>query len=158
MRIDVPPRATSRPCPGSATGAELVLRQQSRARVQQLQLRAARRPLFEKSFRMIYLDQRGSGRSERPWTKDYKLQTLVEDVEQLRKTLGVDKLAIIGHSFGGTLAFEYAAVTSPISRSPRLSQTKSVTSSGAPDAHRAQPCLLAGSASENSGGTFVSNS
>jgi proline iminopeptidase len=37
------------------------------------------------------------------------MQTLVEDVDALRKTLGVDKLAIIGHSFGGTLALEYAA-------------------------------------------------
>jgi proline iminopeptidase len=66
-------------------------------------------PLLERSLRVIYLDQRGSGRSERPWTRDYKLQTLVEDVEALRKTLGVAKLAIIGHSFGGTLALEYAA-------------------------------------------------
>jgi len=66
-------------------------------------------PLLEKKLRMIYLDQRGSGRSERPWTRDYKMQTLVEDVDQLRRTLGVEQLSIIGHSFGGTLALEYAA-------------------------------------------------
>ena len=66
-------------------------------------------PLLEKNLRMIYLDQRGSGRSERPWTRDYKLETLVADVEALRQSLGVPKLAIIGHSFGGTLAIEYAA-------------------------------------------------
>ena len=66
-------------------------------------------PLLERSLRMIYFDQRGSGRSERPWTRDYKMQTLVADVEALRKSLGAAKLAIIGHSFGGTLALEYAA-------------------------------------------------
>ena len=66
-------------------------------------------PLLEKKLRMIYLDQRGSGRSERPWTRDYKMQTLVEDIEQLRQMLGVHKLSIVGHSFGGTLALEYAA-------------------------------------------------
>jgi proline iminopeptidase len=64
-------------------------------------------PLLEKSLRMVYLDQRGSGNSERPWTRDYKIQTLVEDIESLRRTLGVDRLAIIGHSIGRVLALEY---------------------------------------------------
>ena len=66
-------------------------------------------PLLEKQLRMIYLDQRGSGRSERPWTRDYKMTTLVEDVDGLRRSLGVSKLALIGHSFGGMLALEYAS-------------------------------------------------
>jgi proline iminopeptidase len=58
---------------------------------------------------MIYLDQRGSGRSERPWTRHYQLDTLVADIEALRAALGVRRLALVGHSFGGTLAVEYAA-------------------------------------------------
>ena len=66
-------------------------------------------PLLETQLRMVYLDQRGSGRSERPWTRDYKMSTLVEDVDALRRSLGVSQLALIGHSFGGTLALEYAA-------------------------------------------------
>lgn len=66
-------------------------------------------PLLEKQLRMVYLDQRGSGRSERPWTRDYKMSTLVEDVDALRRSLGANQLAVIGHSFGGTLALEYAA-------------------------------------------------
>ena len=66
-------------------------------------------PLLEKQLRMIYLDQRGSGRSERPWTRDYKMATLVEDIDALRRSLGVNQLALIGHSFGGTLALEYAS-------------------------------------------------
>ena len=64
---------------------------------------------LEKKLQVIYLDQRGSGRSERPWRGEYSVAALVDDIEALRKTLGVDKLALMGHSFGGTLALEYAA-------------------------------------------------
>ncbi len=64
---------------------------------------------LQTQVRMIYLDQRGSGRSERPLNRDYSMATLVEDVEALRKSLGVAKLSLMGHSFGGTIALEYAA-------------------------------------------------
>jgi proline iminopeptidase len=37
------------------------------------------------------------------------MAALVEDVEELRRALGVPKIAVIAHSFGGTLALEYAA-------------------------------------------------
>lgn len=66
-------------------------------------------PALENKLQVIYLDQRGSGRSERPWRAEYSIAALVDDIEALRKTLGVDKLAVMGHSFGGTLALEYAA-------------------------------------------------
>jgi proline iminopeptidase len=66
-------------------------------------------PYVEPSLRLVYFDQRGSGRSERPWTGDYAMSTLVEDIEGLRQELGVGQMALIGHSFGGTLALEYAA-------------------------------------------------
>lgn len=66
-------------------------------------------PSLEPSLRMVYLDQRGSGRSERPWTGDYAIPTLVDDLEALRVALGVPEIAIIAHSFGGLLALEYAA-------------------------------------------------
>lgn len=65
--------------------------------------------VLEGKLRMIYLDQRGSGRSERPWTGVYTMPAMVEDIEALRKQLGVPKLALMGHSFGGALALEYAA-------------------------------------------------
>jgi proline iminopeptidase len=64
---------------------------------------------LEGKLRMIYLDQRGSGRSERPWDGAYSLPLMVEDIEALRRQLGVPKLALMGHSFGGALALEYAA-------------------------------------------------
>ena len=66
-------------------------------------------PLMERQLRMVYFDQRGSGLSERPASGDYALATLVEDVEALRRTLATEKIALIGHSFGGLLALEYSA-------------------------------------------------
>jgi proline iminopeptidase len=66
-------------------------------------------PFMERRLRVIYFDQRGSGHSERPASGDYALSTLVEDVEALRRTLGVPQIALIGHSFGGLLALEYGA-------------------------------------------------
>ncbi|WP_230027296.1 alpha/beta fold hydrolase [Massilia sp. Bi118] len=64
---------------------------------------------LESKLQLVYLDQRGSGRSERPWTGAYSIPAMVEDIEALRKQLGVPKLALMGHSFGGALALEYAA-------------------------------------------------
>ena len=67
-------------------------------------------PALEKSQRLVYLDQRGAGRSDRPKdAKYYTIPILVEDVEALRRHLGVEKIALLGHSFGTILALEYAA-------------------------------------------------
>ena len=66
-------------------------------------------PAMERSLRMVYFDQRGSGHSDRPASRDYAIPTLVEDVEALRTALGVPRIALVGHSFGGLLALEYAA-------------------------------------------------
>ena len=64
---------------------------------------------LESTRRMVYLDQRGCGRSERPWDGRYSLDVLVEDLEALRKELDVPRWVLMGHSFGGALALEYAA-------------------------------------------------
>ena len=66
-------------------------------------------PQLEAHLPMLYFDERGTGRSERPQSGDYALPTLVEDVEALRKYLGVPQLNVMGQSFGGTLALEYAS-------------------------------------------------
>jgi proline iminopeptidase len=66
-------------------------------------------PWLEPSLRMVYVDQRASGRSDPSPDGEYTLPILVADLEALRLTLGAPKLALIGQSFGGTLALEYAA-------------------------------------------------
>lgn len=66
-------------------------------------------PQLEPSLRMVYLDQRGSGRSGRGAPALYAIERLVSDVDSVRAALGVDRVALVGHSFGAMLALEYAA-------------------------------------------------
>jgi proline iminopeptidase len=63
----------------------------------------------EKHVQIVYFDQRGSGRSGKPADGSYSMSLLVDDVEALRKQLDVPRLILAGHSFGATLALEYAA-------------------------------------------------
>lgn len=58
---------------------------------------------------VIMIDQRGVCRSEKI-TEDeaFGLKDLIEDCEELRKVLQIEKWSIIGHSFGGYLALLYA--------------------------------------------------
>lgn len=65
-------------------------------------------PMLEQQFRMIYLDQRGSGRSASAPTKDYALPRLVQDLEDLRQQLHLEKWVLMSHSFGGLIATAYA--------------------------------------------------
>lgn len=59
--------------------------------------------------RLVYYEQRGSGRSAEPAdTGAYSIPILVADLEQLRRALDVDRLDLLGYSFGGRLALEYA--------------------------------------------------
>lgn len=59
--------------------------------------------------RLILIDERGSGRSERLTDpKGYTLDAMVEDIERLRKHLKLERLVVLGHSFGGILAQAYA--------------------------------------------------
>lgn len=66
-------------------------------------------PELERGLRMIYFDQRGSGRSERPWSGDYAMSTLVDVIERLHVHLGAPRIALVAHSFGAALARQYAA-------------------------------------------------
>lgn len=64
--------------------------------------------LLEEKLEMIYLDQRGCGRSEHSPTLAYNLNRLIEDLEELRISLGIHEWYLLGHSFGGILAVNYA--------------------------------------------------
>lgn len=55
-----------------------------------------------------YYDQLGCGYSDIPAdTSLWNLPRYVEEVEQVRKGLGLDSFYILGHSWGGLLAMEY---------------------------------------------------
>jgi len=60
-------------------------------------------------FRLIYYDQRGRGRSsENVQPDEVTLQSEIEDLESVRGYFGFDTVAVLGHSWGGLLAMEYA--------------------------------------------------
>lgn len=59
----------------------------------------------------IYYDQLGSGRSDKPSDTDlWTIDRFVDEVEQVRIALGLAKhnFGVLGHSWGGILAIEYA--------------------------------------------------
>jgi proline iminopeptidase len=68
-------------------------------------------PLSE-LMQLVYIDNRGSGLSERGPQSTYTMENNVEDLEALRKHLGLDKIVLFGQSYGGMLALSYA-VTYP---------------------------------------------
>jgi pimeloyl-ACP methyl ester carboxylesterase len=60
--------------------------------------------------RLVLLDLRGTGESAVPADQtSYRCDRLVEDVEALRAHLGRDRIDILAHSAGGSLAVLYAA-------------------------------------------------
>lgn len=70
------------------------------------------RPWLDKlgdAVELIYYDHRGNGRSARPTTLEgVSHQTWAADAEALRAHLGLDRILVFGHSYGGMVAQEYA--------------------------------------------------
>ena len=65
-------------------------------------------PLARK-HRLIFIDERGSGRSQRLQdASQYTVENMVEDVEDVRVALGLGKISLLGHSYGGVRAQAYA--------------------------------------------------
>lgn len=62
---------------------------------------------LEQHFQMIYLDQRGVGRSSSPSDNNYSPERMVKDFEEVRIALGINQWLTIGHSFGGILQMAY---------------------------------------------------
>lgn len=65
-------------------------------------------PLAE-TMQLIYFDHRGQGRSARGDPARYTLDENVEDMEGLRRHLGVGPIVSIGTSYGGMVAMAHAA-------------------------------------------------
>ncbi len=61
------------------------------------------------SFRLVYYDQRGRGRSNGAVEPDQvSLHSEIQDLNCVRRHFGLDSVAVLGHSWGGLLAMEYA--------------------------------------------------
>lgn len=59
-------------------------------------------------FTLVFYDHRCNGRSEGAPVSSMTWENLTADADALRQSLGFEKWAVLGHSFGGHVALEYA--------------------------------------------------
>lgn len=59
---------------------------------------------LSKYARLVYFDQRGTGKSDKADPGTYTVSSNVEDVENIRRSLNLGKHWVFGHSWGGMLA------------------------------------------------------
>ena len=94
--------------------------------------------------RVIYYDQLGSGRSDRPNDLSlWRTERFVEELDAVRTALDLHEMHLLGHSWGGTLATEYLltkgqqGVVSVVLSSPLISTPRWLA-----DARRLRGTLL----------------
>ena len=64
---------------------------------------------LRKHLRLVFLDHRGYAPSPGPMEASaFALDTLLDDIEQARRELGLGRIAVIGHSIHSLMALEYA--------------------------------------------------
>src|SRR4051812_19346031 len=59
-------------------------------------------------FRLLYVDERGQGRSERTDPETLTLDAFARDVDLLVAALGLERFALLGHSFGAIITTRHA--------------------------------------------------
>jgi proline-specific peptidase len=59
-------------------------------------------------FRLLHVDERGQGRSERVEPATLTLEVFARDVDLLAEALGLECFALLGHSFGAIIATRHA--------------------------------------------------
>ena len=66
-------------------------------------------PALAKHFRVVAPDLRGYGKTEKPeGVENYAMHHLVEDIAELIRTLGYAKVHLVGHDWGGGIAWRVA--------------------------------------------------
>jgi pimeloyl-ACP methyl ester carboxylesterase len=67
-------------------------------------------PLHDGGLRTLALDQRGYAPSDRPaGVRPYRVETLAQDVLAVADTAGADRFHVVGHDWGGAVAWHLAA-------------------------------------------------
>lgn len=64
-------------------------------------------PVFSKKFKVITLDLRGHGQTDKP-KGPYSISMFAEDIAELIKSLKVDPVHVVGISLGGAIGFHLA--------------------------------------------------
>jgi pimeloyl-ACP methyl ester carboxylesterase len=71
-------------------------------------------PRLEDRFQLIMPDQRGFAGSDRPQDiAEYSTDKLIDDIFALAETLGLDEFSLIGHDWGGAIAWPAAMRNDP---------------------------------------------
>jgi proline-specific peptidase len=83
------------------------------------------------TFRLIYVDLRGQGRSERVDPRTLSLARFAEDVTALAQALDLARYAVLGHSFGSFVALSHAIEHGGASHYVLSGCTASFTKTGA---------------------------
>lgn len=86
-----------------------------------------------KQKQVVFYDQRGTGKASQVASgTQLTVADFIADIEALRATLGIERISLLGHSWGGHLAMAYAArhpnrvekLILVAAAAPRLSETK----------------------------------
>ena len=59
-------------------------------------------------FRLLYVDERGQGESDRVDPATLSLDVFARDVDLIAEALGLDRFALLGHSFGAIITTKHA--------------------------------------------------
>ncbi len=66
-------------------------------------------PLLERDFHLVMPDQRGFAGSDRPQdVGDYSADNVTDDIFALADALGLERFALVGHDWGGAIAWSAA--------------------------------------------------
>jgi proline-specific peptidase len=65
-------------------------------------------PLVERGYRLLFVDQRAQGGSDRCSPETWTLPKMSEDVVSLGRALGLGRYAVLGHSYGAFVALQNA--------------------------------------------------
>ncbi len=60
------------------------------------------------TYRLLLVDQRANGRSEKAPQETWTLERMAQDVIMLARALGLDRYAVLGHSYGAFVALQNA--------------------------------------------------
>ena len=63
--------------------------------------------LSEEGFRVVIPDQIGFGKSSKPDDLQYTFQLLAQNTKAVLDSLGIEKIAVLGHSMGGMVATRF---------------------------------------------------
>ena len=62
-------------------------------------------PLLARSYRVIAVDLKGFGRSDKPEHASYEMPAMAEDLAALLDALGLSSVNLMGHSMGGMISY-----------------------------------------------------